>query len=124
MIYSIATDRARQPSSSGAELETLYAYVQPGAAALGAPLRAPASGITGRRTSIRCAHRGASQSSGRRRPEALVPVINSSICLIENGRLLLSQGCDTCAFADTATLEDIAALLWHEQPPSSPWLAP
>ena len=44
-------------------------------------------------------------------PEALMPVIGSSICLIENGRFYY-RGQDTVGLSDWATLEDIARMLW------------
>jgi citrate synthase len=55
---------------------------------------------------------------GERPPEALVPVIGSAICLIENHRFYY-RGEDVLALADTATLEDVAALLWEEAPEHS-----
>ena len=47
-------------------------------------------------------------------PEALMPVIGSSICLIENGRLYY-RGKDAIRLSDSATLEEIAALLWRDE---------
>ena len=44
-------------------------------------------------------------------PEALMPVIGSSICLIENGRFYY-RGQDTVGLSDWATLEDSARMLW------------
>src|SRR6516165_12100218 len=44
-------------------------------------------------------------------PEALMPVIGSSICLIENGRFYY-RGQDAVRLAEQSTLEDIARLLW------------
>jgi citrate synthase len=44
--------------------------------------------------------------------DALMPVIGSSICLIENGRLYY-RGKDAICLSDSATLEDTAALLWQ-----------
>jgi citrate synthase len=44
-------------------------------------------------------------------PEALMPVIGSSICLIEDGRVYY-RGEDAVRLSDTATLEEIAKLLW------------
>src|SRR3954469_12892969 len=48
--------------------------------------------------------------------EALMPVIGSSICLIEDGRLYY-RGHDAVRLAETATLEDIADLLWGGDDP-------
>jgi citrate synthase len=47
-------------------------------------------------------------------PEALMPVIGSSICSIENGRFYY-RGQDALRLSDTATLEEIAKLLWLDQ---------
>jgi citrate synthase len=44
-------------------------------------------------------------------PETLMPVIGSSICLIENGRFHY-RGEDAVGLSDRATLEDVARLLW------------
>jgi citrate synthase len=50
-------------------------------------------------------------------PEALMPVISSSICLIENHRLYY-RGRDAIRFSDVATLEETATLLWRDEPGS------
>src|SRR5215468_2883103 len=47
-------------------------------------------------------------------PEALMPVIGSSICLIENGRFYY-RGQDAVRLSETATLEDTARLLWLDE---------
>ena len=47
-------------------------------------------------------------------PEALMPVIGSSICLIENGRFYY-RGQDVVRLSGGATLEDIARLLWLDE---------
>src|SRR5271156_1139768 len=47
------------------------------------------------------------------RPEALMPVIGSAICLIENHRFYY-RGHDALALAETAALEDVATILWGE----------
>src|SRR6266513_4422094 len=44
-------------------------------------------------------------------PEALMPVLGSSICLIENGRFYY-RGHDAVHLSDASTLEEIAQLLW------------
>jgi citrate synthase len=54
---------------------------------------------------------------GREVTEALMPVIGSSICLIENGRLYY-RGVDAIRLAETATLEGVAGLLWNDDPGS------
>ena len=47
-------------------------------------------------------------------PEALMPVIGSSICLIENGHFYY-RGQDAVRLSDAATLEEIARLLWLDE---------
>ena len=47
-------------------------------------------------------------------PEALMPVIGSSICLIENGRFYY-RGRDAIRLSDSATLEEISRLLWLDE---------
>src|SRR5690242_20681094 len=51
--------------------------------------------------------------------EALMPVIGSSICLIENGRPYY-RGQDAIRLAETATLEEVAVLLWRAETSSGP----
>jgi citrate synthase len=59
----------------------------------------------------------AGRDSGRgTRSEPLTPVIDSSICLIESGRFYY-RGQDAARLAETATLEDIAGLLWDAEGP-------
>ena len=43
-----------------------------------------------------------------------MPVIGSSICLIENGRFYY-RGQDAVRLSDEATLEEIARLLWLDE---------
>lgn len=56
-------------------------------------------------------------AKGVRQAEALMPVIDSAICLIENHRFYY-RGEDALALADGETLEQVAALLWQEAPPA------
>ena len=95
----------------GVKLETLYAYVSRGR------LRSVAiPGTRERRyrsedvAALRDNRSGARpvQSSD---PETLMPVIGSSICLIENGRFYY-RGRDVVDLSTAATLEEIARLLW------------
>ena len=92
----------------GIKRDTLYAYVSRG---LLRSVAVPGSRERGYRTEeverLR-AGRGLNRAS---RSEPLVPVIDSAICLIEDGRLYY-RGHDAIRLADTATLEDIADLLW------------
>jgi citrate synthase len=55
-------------------------------------------------------------------PGALPP-IDSSICLIEDGRLYY-RGLDAIRLSDTATLEDIAVTLWGGDPAGESWAEP
>jgi citrate synthase len=95
----------------GVKLETLYAYVSRG--------RLQSVAVPGTRerryrsediAALRDNRSGARpvQSSD---PEALMPVIGSSICLIENGRFYY-RGQDAIDLSAAATLEEIARLLW------------
>src|SRR5436305_738514 len=92
----------------GVKRDTLYAYVSGG---LLRSVAVPGSRERGYRADeverLR-AGRGLSRAT---RSEPLVPVIDSAICLIEDGRLYY-RGHDAIRLADSATLEDIAALLW------------
>ena len=99
----------------GIKRDTLYAYVSRGL------LRSqpiPGSRERGYRTEeverLR-AGRGLSRAT---RSEPFVPVIDSAICLIEGGRLYY-RGHDAIRLAETATLEDIAGLLWGQDPIST-----
>jgi citrate synthase len=55
----------------------------------------------------------------RAQAEALMPVIGSAICLIENHRLYY-RGHDALALAETASLEEVAAILWEDAAPHPP----
>ena len=99
----------------GIKRDTLYAYVSRGL------LRSqpiPGSRERGYRTEeverLR-AGRGLSRAT---RSEPFVPVIDSAICLIEGGRLYY-RGHDAIRLAETTTLEDIAGLLWGQDPVST-----
>jgi citrate synthase len=95
----------------GVKLDTLYAYVSRGrlqsVAVPGTRERRYRSedvaALRGNRSGARPA-----QSSD---PEALMSVIGSSICLIENGRFYY-RGRDAVHLSTAATLEEIARLLW------------
>src|SRR3954453_4620214 len=93
----------------GIKLDTLYAYVSRGM--LGS---VTVPGSRERRYRAEDVERFRSSRGERGGPaEALMPVIGSSICLIEDGRLYY-RGHDAVRLAETATLEDIADLLWGE----------
>ncbi len=97
----------------GVKLDTLYAYVSRGR------LRSVAvPGTRQRRYRVEEveALRGAALPTPRpTEAETLTPVIASSICLIENGRVFY-RGEDAIALSHTATLEDVAELLWQAGP--------
>jgi citrate synthase len=95
----------------GVKLDTLYAYVSRG--------RLQSVAVPGTRerryrsedvAALRDNRSGArpAQSSD---PEQLMPVIGSSICLIENGRFYY-RGRDAVHLSTAATLEEIVRLLW------------
>jgi len=95
----------------GIKLDTLYAYVSRGR------LRSVmVPGTRERRYRSEDVEALLDGRSGARPPrgsdpEALMPVIGSSICLIENGRFYY-RGQDAARLADEATLEEIARLMW------------
>ena len=100
---------ARQTAGRlGIKRDTLYAYVSRG---LLHSVALPGSRERGYRSEeverLR-AGRGASRAAPG---EPLIPVIDSAICLIEDGRLYY-RGRDAIHLAETATLEQIADLLW------------
>jgi citrate synthase len=109
---------ARQAADQlGIKLDTLYAYVSRG--------RLRSVGVPGTRQRRYRAEevealRDAGASPRSADPEALMPVIGSSICLIENGTLYY-RGQDAVTLSASATLEDVAALLWRAEgaPPST-----
>jgi citrate synthase len=109
---------ARQAADQlGIKLGTLYAYVSRG--------RLRSVGVPGTRQRRYRAEevealRDAGASPRSADPEALMPVIGSSICLIENGTLYY-RGQDAVTLSASATLEDVAALLWRAEgaPPST-----
>jgi citrate synthase len=95
----------------GIKLDTLYAYVSRG--------RLRAVEVPGtRQRRYRAAEvealRGAGAPPRGADPEALMPVIGSSICLIEDGRFYY-RGQDAVGLSASATLEDVAALLWRAE---------
>jgi citrate synthase len=105
---------ARQAAERlGVKLDTLYAYVSRGR------LRSVVvPGTRERRYRARDVEELIEARPGRTQPnpdpEALMPVIGSSICLIEDGHLYY-RGQDALRLAGSATLEEIAKLLWLEE---------
>jgi citrate synthase len=108
---------ARQAADRlGIKLDTLYAYVSRG--------RLRSASVPGTRQRRYRAEdiealRGAGATPRSADPEALMPVIGSSICLIEDGKLYY-RGQDAIALSASATLEDVAALLWRADPAEAP----
>lgn len=103
----------------GVKLDTLYAYVSRGL------LRSVA--VTGSRErhyrredieSFRAA-RASGKATAEISLEAAIPVIDSAISLIEGGRLYY-RGQDAVRLSDTATLEEVASLLWATQTEAAP----
>src|SRR6266853_4185416 len=109
---------ARQAADRlGVKLDTLYAYVSRGR--LGSVM---VPGTRERRYRSEDVEALLDARSGARPPpnsdpEALMPVIGSSICLIENGRFYY-RGQDAVRLSEGATLEEIARLLWLDETPA------
>lgn len=106
---------ARQAAGRlGVKLDTLYAYVSRG---LLRSVRLPGS----RERHYRAAdiERFRAGRGADRARQALTPVIDSAICLIEDGRFYY-RGADAVGLAETASLEQIAALLWRVERASVP----
>jgi citrate synthase len=97
----------------GVKLDTLYAYVSRGRLR---SLAVPGSRQRRYRQEDVDALRDPAIAAVRTTGEELTPVIASSICLIEGGRLYY-RGHDAVVLAATATLEEVAALLWQVAAP-------
>jgi len=103
----------------GVKLDTLYAYVSRG--------RLQSVGVPGSRerryraedVEALLALRDGGRPARSAEAEALMPVIGSSICLIENGRFFY-RGKDAIRLSDKATLEDVAGLLWRAEAGDDP----
>jgi citrate synthase len=109
---------ARQAADRlGIKLDTLYAYVSRGRLR---SVRLP--GTRERRYRAEdveaLKNRGDGPMPGSP-AEALTPVVSSSLSLIEAGHFYY-RGEDVVRLAETATLEDVAALLWQVEKPSPP----
>src|ERR1700728_1492438 len=103
----------------GIKLDTLYAYVSRGR--LGSVAVPDSRDRRYRSDEVDAlAARGAPPPAAD--PHAL-PVIDTTICLIEDGRLYY-RGEDAVRLSDTATLEDVAALLWDGKFPAASPAAP
>jgi citrate synthase len=99
--------RAREAAARlGVKLDTLYAYVSRGL------LRSVAvPGSRERHYRADDIERFRLSRGGEHGREMLIPVIDSAICLIEGGRFFY-RGHDALHLAETATLEEVADLLW------------
>ena len=98
----------------GIKLDTLYAYVSRGL------IRSVAvPGSRERRYRAEDVERLRLGRGAERGREPLIPVIDSAICLIANGRFYY-RGVDALRLADSATLEEVAALLWETAAPAHP----
>ena len=106
---------ARQAADRlGIKLDTLYAY-----ASRGRLQWVSLPGTRERRYRVEdiealLATREGDRPARSTEAEVLMPVIGSSICLIENGRLFY-RGKDAIRLSEDATLEDIATLLWRAE---------
>ncbi len=106
---------ARQAAERlGVKLDTLYAYVSRGRLQ---SVSLPGSRERRYRTEdveALLATRGGERPTRSSGSEVLMPVIGSSICLIENGRLFY-RGKDAIHLSEEATLEDVVTLLWRAE---------
>jgi len=110
--YLSATETAAR---LGIKRDTLYAYVSRGLLRSVAVPGSRARGYRAEDVEKLRAGRGVSRAG---RGEPLVPIIDSAICLIEGGRLYY-RGHDAIRLAESATLEDIADLLWGTEEASA-----
>ena len=96
----------------GVKIDTLYAYVSRGL------LRS--AEVVGSRErhydadEIESFRAGRGTTRARPPAEDLIPVIGSAICLIEEHRLYY-RGRDALDLAESATLEEVAAILWEDE---------
>ncbi|HXC28755.1 MAG TPA: citrate synthase family protein [Stellaceae bacterium] len=101
----------------GVKVDTLYAYVSRGL------LRS--TEIVGSRErhydvdEIESFRAGRGTTRARPPAEDLIPVIGSAICLIEDHRLFY-RGRDALVLAETATLEEVADILWDDRAVAAP----
>ena len=105
----------------GVKLETLYAYVSRGllhsVAVPGSRERHYRREDVERFRAARAFGKAAAETG----PDAAMPVISSTMSLIEEGRLYY-RGQDAVRLSDSATLEEIAALLWDAEVAAVPGL--
>jgi citrate synthase len=106
---------ARQAAERlGIKLDTLYAYVSRGRLQSVSLPGSRERRYRGEDVEAVLAMRAGERPARSTESEALMPVIGSSICLIENGRLFY-RGKDAIRLSEEDTLEDVAALLWRAE---------
>src|SRR6266850_4301654 len=109
---------ARQTADRlGIKLDTLYAYVSRGRLRSVMVPGARERRYRGEDVEALLDTRSGARPSRNPDPEALMPVLGSSICLIENGRFYY-RGQDAVRLAEGATLEEIVRLLWLDEAPT------
>src|SRR3984893_1612610 len=109
---------ARQAADRlGVKLDTLYAYVSRGRLRSVMVPGTRERRYRGEDVEALLDTRSGARPSRNPDPEALMPVLGSSICLIENGRFYY-RGQDAVRLAEGATLEEIAHLLWLDEAPA------
>src|SRR6266853_1985397 len=109
---------ARQTSDRlSIKLDTLYAYVSRGRLRSVMVPGTRERRYRGEDIEALLDTRSGARPMPRPDPEALMPVIGSSICLIENGRFYY-RGQDAVRLSEGATLEEIARLLWLDETPA------
>jgi len=109
---------ARQAADRlGVKLDTLYAYVSRGRLRSVMVPGTRERRYRGEDVEALLDTRSGARPSRNPDPEALMPVLGSSICLIENGRFYY-RGQDAVRLAEGATLEEVARVLWLDQTPA------
>ncbi len=109
---------ARQAADRlGVKLDTLYAYVSRGRLRSVMVPGTRERRYRGEDVEALLDTRSGARPSRNPAPEALMPVLGSSICLIENGRFYY-RGQDAVRLAEGATLEEVARLLWLDEAPA------
>ncbi len=98
----------------GIKLDTLYAYVSRGRLRSVMVPGTRERRYRGEDVEALLDARSGAKPPRRPDPEALMPVIGSSICLIENGHFYY-RGQDAGRLSERATLEEIAQLLWLDE---------
>jgi citrate synthase len=96
----------------GIKRDTLYAYVSRGLLRSRPIPGSRERGYRAEEVERLRAGRGLNRAT---RSDPLVPIIDSAICLIEDGRLYY-RGQNAIRLAETATLDEVASLLWGLDP--------